>query len=420
MSQAPEDTLAPPGPTDPVVRPAAARARPWRRRIVVGGVVLGAAIGAGAHLLRSAPAAAPPGSPTPLAASAPPARALPDVPFLDGELIRFSDDFVTRAALTTADAEERELSPRVNVTGTVTWDSRRFAAVGARIPGRVRRVWKVLGDDVRPGDLLAELESAELGRAEAQVLAARAKEIAAEADMKREAALAEARVSSTRDAEFARAAYEAARAERTAAEHTVAALGGEGGGQMGVLRLRAPVAGRIVGASAVRGQTVDATTTLFEIADRGAVWVELSVFERDLETVRPGDKVEITAQSNTRRTLLGKVAVVGEAIDHDTRSAPVRVEVDNQDHQLRPGQSVLARIETSGRASTAIAIPRTAVTRVDGKPTVFVMLDRNTVEPRPIVTGPADSSHVAVLEGLKAGERIVVGGLLALKSEIFR
>ncbi|HEY0714544.1 MAG TPA: efflux RND transporter periplasmic adaptor subunit, partial [Polyangia bacterium] len=241
------------------------------------------------HLLRGQPPAA-------VAAST---NADRNVPYLDGNLIRFSDSFAKRASLSSAVVGDRQLSPTVNVTGTVTWDTRRFAAVGARIPGRVRTVHKVMGDDVKAGEALAEIESAELGRAEAAVLAARAKEIAAEADMKREADLAAARVSSQRDAEFAKAAYEAARAERLAAERTVQALGGDPNQQqLGLLRLRAPVAGRIVSAQLARGQTVDATTTLYEIADRGAVWVELQVFERDIRSIRPGDAVEISTSSS--------------------------------------------------------------------------------------------------------------------------
>jgi cobalt-zinc-cadmium efflux system membrane fusion protein len=120
----------------------------------------------------------------------------------------------------------KALVPVVNVTSTVAFDTRKFAAVGARIPGRVRQIYKIVGDVVAPGEPLAEIESAELGRAEAMLIGARAKEKAAEAEMKRERELAEQRVSAAREAEAAKAAYEAIRAERIATERTVEALGG--------------------------------------------------------------------------------------------------------------------------------------------------------------------------------------------------
>jgi multidrug efflux pump subunit AcrA (membrane-fusion protein) len=65
-------------------------------------------------------------------------------------------------------------------------------------------------------------------------------------------------------------------------------------------------------------------------------------------------------------------------------------------------------------------VPRGAVTRIDGKPTVFVSVAANAVEPRPVELGPEDDQRVAVLAGLARGERVVASGVLALKSELFR
>ena len=71
-------------------------------------------------------------------------------------------------------------------------------------------------------------------------------------------------------------------------------------------------------------------------------------------------------------------------------------------------------------AQKALTIPRAAVTRIDGKSMVFVMHDKNTVEPRAVTTGPEDAERIAVHEGLRENDRIVLGGMFALKSEIFR
>jgi cobalt-zinc-cadmium efflux system membrane fusion protein len=343
-----------------------------------------------------------------------------DAPILDGDLIRFSDAFAKRAGLTAEPVKPAELTPFVTVGGTLTHDPRRRAAVGARIQGRVRRVFKFIGDEVKRGENLVEIESAELGRAEASVLAARAKEKAAEADMKRERHLAEQRITSQRDAEFAQATYEAARAERVATERAVEALGGTMDHDFGVLVLKSPIAGRIVAASTSLGATVDPTETLFEVAELSSLWVELHVFERELGGVRRGNAVEITAPGAHEHVIRGKVDHVGEIIDVDTRTAPVRVVVANEHHELRPGQSVVARISTSGSNHKTLTIPRPALTRIDGKPMVFVMHDKNTVEPRAVTTGPEDAERVAIHDGLKENERVVLGGMFALKSEIFR
>jgi multidrug efflux pump subunit AcrA (membrane-fusion protein) len=81
---------------------------------------------------------------------------------------------------------------------------------------------------------------------------------------------------------------------------------------------------------------------------------------------------------------------------------------------------VIATIHTSARIEPALVLPREAVTSVDGKWTVFVAHDETSVEPRSIELGRQDGDQVEIANGLKEGERVVVTGVFALKSEIFR
>ena len=343
-----------------------------------------------------------------------------DVPSMDGKWIRFSPAFAQRSKLEFGVAESAGLTPVVNVTGTVTFDPERVAAVGARISGRVRRILKFPGDPVKAGDVLAELESADLGQAQSAVLAARAHAEAANANETREAQLAEARVSSQRDAELARATAASARADLHAAEQRVRALGGGASGEIGILVVTSPIPGKIVESHVSRGQSVEPSATLFRVADLGRVWIELAVFERELGHITPEDAVEISPQTNLAIVLQGRVAHVGDIIDRETRSGDVRVVVPNADGSLRPGQSVLAKIHTKTTPSAVLLLPREAVTSVDGKPTVFVEHDATSVEPRSVTTGARDGARVEVTAGLTAGERVAVSGVFALKSEIFR
>lgn len=342
-----------------------------------------------------------------------------DVPTLDGKWIRFSPAYAKRTKIKFAHAEKAQLSPIITVTGDVVFDPDRVAAVGSRIPGRVRRVLKLPGDVVKKGDVLAEIESAELGEAQAGVAAAKAHAEAASANEKREAALAANKVSSQRDAELARANAAAARAELVAAEQRVKAMGGRVGGEIGILQLTSPIDGKVVELHVARGQSVEPSHTAFRVADLGQVWIELAVFERDVGRIRAGDRVEISPQSNAKVSLNGKVQHVGDVIELDSRSADVRVEVDN-DGSLRPGQSVLAKIHTARSGGTALLLPQAAVTSVDGKATVFVAHGETSVEPRAVHVGSRDRTMVEVLSGLEASDRVVVDGVFALKSEVFR
>jgi cobalt-zinc-cadmium efflux system membrane fusion protein len=343
-----------------------------------------------------------------------------DVPAMDGKWIRYSPAFAARAKLEFGVAESAGLTPVVNVTGTVTFDPERVAAVGARISGRVRRILKFPGDRVTAGETLAELESADLGQAQSAVLAARAHAEAANANETRESQLAEARVSSQRDAELARATAASARADLHAAEQRVRALGGNASGEIGVLVVTTPIPGKIVESSVSRGQSVEPSATLFRVADLERVWIELAVFERELGHISVADAVEISPQTNLAMVLKGSVAHVGDIIDRETRSGDVRVVVPNADGSLRPGQSVLAKIHTKTTPAAVLLLPRDAVTSVDGKQTVFVEHDATSVEPRTVTTGARDGARVEITGGLTAGERVAVSGVFALKSEIFR
>jgi cobalt-zinc-cadmium efflux system membrane fusion protein len=343
-----------------------------------------------------------------------------DVPYLDGKWIRYSAEFAKRQQLQFALATEGSLKPLIQVTGTVTFDPERVAAIGSRIAGRVSGLYKIEGALVKAGDLLAEIESADLGQAQASVLAARAHAEAATINEKREAELAEAKISAHRDAELAKAQAVSARADLAAAEQRVRALGGTNDGPTGILRLTTPIAGRVIERNVTRGQSVEATLTAFRVADLDRVWVELAVFEGQLGAIHTGDNVDLLAANAGDVPVLGSVAYVGDVIDLATRTAAVRVVVERPESRLRPGQSVSACIHTSAPVSAAISVPLGAVTSVDGKPTVFVAHDQLAVEPRAVQLGAQDGDRVEIARGLDRTEHIAVSGVFALKSEIFR
>jgi cobalt-zinc-cadmium efflux system membrane fusion protein len=350
----------------------------------------------------------------------PPDKLGRDVPYLDGQWIRYSSQFAQRTGLAFGTVARGPLSPIVHVTGTVTFDPDRVADIGARISGRVRSVRRLEGDQVQRGDVLAEIESAELGEAQAALISARAHAAAAMANEKREKELAEAKISSHREAELAAATAAAARADLLAAQSRVHAMGGRESGEPGVLLLQSPLAGKVVKRNLSRGQFVEPTLTAFRVADLSRVFIALAVFERDVAAIRSGDSVELSAANGAGAPVHGSVAYAGDEIDLQTKTAAVRVIVEQPDTPLRPGQSVLAKIQTSARAGHTLVAPRDAVTSIDGKPTVFVAHDELSVEPRSVKLGRQDASHVEIIDGLRAGERVVVNGVFALKSEIFR
>jgi cobalt-zinc-cadmium efflux system membrane fusion protein len=344
-----------------------------------------------------------------------------DVPELRDGAIVFSAQFAERADVRDAEVEIRDVVPVVRATGTVTFDPRRMAVVGSRIAARVGSVAVVPGQRVKKGDLLAKLEAAELAHVQAELEVLRARLVTAEAEAQRKRRLAQEGIAAERAAQIAETDLRALQIERDAGRERIRALGGRPRkSRLGRLELHAPIAGEVVEVGIAQGQPLDPNVVAIRIADLSTVWVELAVFERDLDEIHTGDEVTLALRSRPDQRVRGKVDHVGVVLDPHTRSAPVRVVVDNTERALAIGESVVGDIRARGQAVHAPAVPRDAVVMVDGQPTVFVVVAPGTVEPRKIDIAAEGESWVAMHDGLAAGERVVVSGVFALKSELFR
>ena len=397
----------------PAVAPSAAKKK--RRLIALAVAVV--ALGGGVALWAAR------GSSSAQAAHAP--RELPDTPRVEGERITFSKSFVERAKLKFAPVTRASLVPIVTAVGTVAFNPTHVAAVGARLRGLVSRVAKFEGDTVESGTVLAVIESGELGEAQAAVSMLEAEKRATEVNYQREKALAQKNLTTQREAEVAAVDAERSQLMLRAAKQKVAALSGGVGsrssGRLGAHELRSPMKGTIVERHISPGQSVEGQLVAFRIADIDHLWVELDVFERSLGQVRVGDEAELKPMAAASKALIGHVAKIASEIDPETRSAKVRVEVENREHQWRVGQAVKATIHSSGGPAALRTTVRTeAITFVDGKPTVFVMSGPNAVRVVNVHLGAHDDHSTEVLDGIAPSDRVVTDGAFALKGELFR
>jgi len=333
-----------------------------------------------------------------------------------------------RAGIETATVRRRELAPVLEAVGSVDFNRDRVAEVGSRVEGRVARVIVGLGAAVRAGDPLVEIESAAVSEALGDYVAAHASVVAARAEAARLARLEADRLVTAREVEQHRATLVAQEAEQRGALQRLMAAGLTQGEidalvrapQVARVTLRAPIDGRVVSREVVLGQVVEPTTTLVELADPTRLWVQLEVFERDLARVAVGNPVEIRTDARPEAPLRGAVAHVATSVSQTTRTARVRVEVDNSSGALRPGQFVRARVQGNGEGRLAVTVPRDAVVQVEGRPAVFVAVGNDLFELRVVELGVVDGDEVEVLRGIDAGESLVTRGAFALKSELLR
>ncbi len=341
------------------------------------------------------------------------------LPHKVGDALEMSPAFREQAGIEVMATKRMPLTPLIKVVGTAAFDPTRTAAVGTRAPGVVSQVFHVEGDPVPKGELLAEIDSPELATVEADLQIALAKEKAARINEQRERSLFDRGLTTAREYEEAVVALERERALVRAAKERVEALGG-GGRHMGTSALRAPLPGIVAERSISPGQSVDRSVIAFRVGDLDQLWVLLRVFEHALEHVRVGDPVDIRTLADPERSIPGEVAHVGAVIDPVTRTADVRVEVDNTARRLRAGQAVQATIRASGPARLALAVPASAITYVDGAPIVFVAETPTRFVMRKVELGIDSGDFFEVVRGVKEGEDVVSQNVLALKSEIYR
>lgn len=387
--------------------------RRWKKRAALAGGVLFLAAGS-LFLVQRSGEAAPNGKPAPKL----------DVPRVEGDDIQFSEAFAHRIGIRTQQVRVEQLVPVVQAVGTVDFNAEHVAAVGARMRGLVSRVHRFEGDTVKAGEILARVESAELGEAQARVSMLAAEREAAQLNAQREEKLAARSLTTAREVEMASVAARKATLLLAAAKQKVSALGGSdrvGERSLGSHALRTPIQGTVVERNVAPGQFIEGQLVAFKVADLSHLWIELDVFERNLSLIQVGDRAELKPLSGNSGTLEGKVAKVASTIDQETHSAKVRIEVENRDGRLRVGQAVKATIHCSGGKPTPRPlIPTRAVTFVDGKPKVFVAVSPHTVRVTRVLLGANDGDETEITDGLSETDAVVSDGAFALKSELFR
>lgn len=346
-----------------------------------------------------------------------------EAPHVDGDRLVFSKSFAERIGLTTTEVKLAELTPTLSVVGSVTYDPHHVARIGTRLRGLVRTVEKFEGAQVKAGELLASVDSPELGEAQTQVSSLRAQKLAAERNAQRERDLASRNLTTRRELESSEASLEEYSALLQAAQQKVSALGGLSPGRpraLGTHHLVSPLSGTVVARKIAVGQLVEGEEEAFRVANLDHLWVELDVYERHLTEIQEGAEVVLSPLSAGDLKLPGRVAHVGAEIDQNTRTATVRIEFDNKERLLRPGQAVTAVIHAAGNHGSVPLVPRESITFVDGEPIVFVAESPGRVGVTRVQLGASDADETEVKRGLRAGQRVVVKGVFALKSELFR
>jgi len=318
-----------------------------------------------------------------------------------------------------------ELGKTIAVAGRITFDDRRVAHVFSPVTGRVIRFMADLGQRVTKGDPLAVIASPDLGSAFSDLLKAQADLVQAQKEYERQGELYEAHAGSQRDFEAAQSAYLKAKAELERAEQKTRLLHQGPASQLTQdYVLASPINGEVIARNLnpgfeVQGQySGGSAPELYTIGELNEVWVLADVYEMDLPRIQLGAPVSVRVVSFPDRTFTGKVDWISGAIDPATRTAKVRVVINNEDRALRPEMYASVVITVPGHK--ALAVPRSAVLRQGDQTVVLVHTGATPdgslkLERRPVqVDDEGSDGALEILHGLQEGDEVVTSGAILI------
>jgi membrane fusion protein, heavy metal efflux system len=322
--------------------------------------------------------------------------------------------------ITTALSELRAGGEGVMVLGELRVNEEAYAEVGPAIPARAVRVLAAPGALVKTDDPLVELESADVGRARATRITARARARLAHDALARKRELVNDRIAARRELQEAQAEASAADAELRAAEAALGALGvaGEDARQDARFVLRSPVAGTVLERAVVQGQMVEPGRALFRVGDLATLWLVVQAFERDAVRVKAQDSARVAFPALPGADYSGRIALVGSQVDTSSRTIPIRIEVANPDGALRPGMSATAWLPLGDAGKPMVTVPAAALQRTQDGWSVFVPRADGAFDVRSVGRGRNLGNDVEVVSGLEAHETVVVEGAFLLKAEL--
>jgi|GEM_PF-633652 len=385
----------------------------------------------------------------------------PDAPrLITGELPPVQFDSAAGAAncgIIIEPAALRTMDESVSANAVVNYDQTHLAQLAMRVSGTVAEVVRHQGEQVRAGDVLMVVDSAEVGQAKASLL-----EACVTYHLKFQRAQRLSKIGNAipgRERVEAEGALELSRAQRFLALQKLINLGftisldeiesksadevAEFLHRLGLadsmsaqspsdnlIPLLAPFDGVVTRCDVVQGEAVTPQQPFYTIADIDRMWIELSVRQDDADRLKLQAPVTFVGELKSR-TVTGRLTWIGTEVDRKTRTVQARAVVENPPLDGQGSQAGAARLLHAGAYGDAriliqshpqaVAVPNDAMHWVweIGSEVLFIASeDGRTFTPRRVTKGLTRDGRVQVLEGIQPGERIATQGSRVLAAEL--
>jgi cobalt-zinc-cadmium efflux system membrane fusion protein len=309
-----------------------------------------------------------------------------------------------------AAATEQPIQDELDLSAKVQADPARSFRVFPPASGRVLGIQVKPGDNVRKGETLATIESADGGSAHSDLVKAEIEAARAQRAADRERVLLDHGAVAEKDYIDAKAASDSAQAELARAKRHLEVLGMNAQSASDHIPLLSPSQGVVLTVSAASGEfskSLDNADPLLTIADLSTVWIVGDVFEKDIAKVQPGTAATITVDAFPGRKWSGHINSISGALDPATRTLKVRVALPNPGGKLKP--EMFAAIHVEAGMHSAIVVPTAAVIH-EGQNSIVFIENNGKPEQRNVTTGRAVDGKIEITSGLENGQRVAANG----------
>jgi len=315
---------------------------------------------------------------------------------LDPNLVTLTPAQAAVVGVQTSPVRRGTLARTLRVTGAIDDDDTRHRILAARVPGRVEKLFvNFIGAEVEEGAQLATIYSPDMLTAQREYLERMKAGAIAFTAAERAAAKEKLLALGLTDEEI------------TILENTKQATA--------MVTMRAPMSGTVVARGAYEGKYVEAKDEIFQIGDFSRMWFVFDAAEPDLAWLRVGQPVEVTVPSLPGKVLTAPIAFIDPNLNETTRTAKVRVVLDNPDRLLRHRQTAYANV--IAESPDALLVPRSAVLQHSGRAVVFVDRGNHAYAAQEVALGRTGDADAEVVSGLRDGDKVVTEGALVLDGQ---
>lgn len=343
----------------------------------------------------------------------------------DREFVDLSDSEIEEFDIQLSNASSEKLKTYLELTGEIVVNSDKLAHIVPRISGVANKVYKNLGDNVVKGEILASLQSKELANVKSEYLASIQILEIARANFNREEKLWKRKITPEQDYLNAKQHFAESQIALSSAKQKLRALGFsdkylknlEGGIEedFTYFEIKSPFEGTVINKHITQGELLQENDIAYTISDLSSVWVNFTIYQKDLPYLSKGQKVVIQ-ESNGLNETAGEISYISPVIGEETRSATTRVIIQNEANKWKPGLFVKGKVAIDD-FEVEIAIPETALQTIGDQTVVFIRKEEGFF-PQPVKTGRSDNNNIEIISGLETGAKYVLKGGLTLKSEL--